>query len=128
MRYGLRLFEKYEDPRLNDFYSPNTDGSGETTALKYGDRPNSVAVTTRMISVAKLGPTDPVYFMSAAEVAFLQAEAYARLNDVAKAKVAYEQGVNYAFERWGYSAAEFISKVHLMLSIVQTKIQCLPLF
>ena len=69
--------KKYEDPRLNDFYSPNTDGSGETTALKYGDRPNSVAVTTRMISVAKLGPTDPVYFMSAAEVAFLQAEAYA---------------------------------------------------
>ena len=102
--------KKYEDPRLNDFYSPNTDGSGETTALKYGDRPNSVAVTTRMISVAKLGPTDPVYFMSAAEVAFLQAEAYARLNDVAKAKVAYEQGVNYAFERWGYSAAEFISE------------------
>ena len=102
--------KKYEDPRLNDFYSPNTDGSGETTALKYGDRPNSVAVTTRMISVAKLGPTDPVYFMSAAEVAFLQAEAYARLNDVAKAKVAYEQGVNYAFERWGYSAAEFVSE------------------
>ena len=28
--------KKYEDPRLNDFYSPNTDGSGETTALKYG--------------------------------------------------------------------------------------------
>ena len=31
--------KKYEDPRLNDFYSPNKDGSCETTALKYGDRP-----------------------------------------------------------------------------------------
>ena len=63
-----------------------------------------------MISVAMLGTTDAVYFMSAAELAFLLAEAYARLNDVAKAKVAYEQGVNYAFERWGYSAAEFVSE------------------
>ena len=66
-------------------------------------------LTTRMVSVAKLSPTDAVYFMSAAEVAFLQAEAYARLNDAAKAKEAYDQGVSLAFERWGYSAADFVA-------------------
>lgn len=99
--------KKYNDPRLNDFYSKNVDGTGNTTALKYGDRPNTVEVTTRMISVAKLEAVDAVYFMSAAEVAFLEAEAYARLNDAAKAKAAYDKGVSLAFERWGYTSDEF---------------------
>lgn len=103
------FMKKYGDPRLNDLYNKNVDGSGKTTALKYGDRPNSVEVTTRMISVTKLEPTDPVYFMSAAEVAFLTAEAYARLGDSGKSKAAYDNAVALAFERWGKDASTFIA-------------------
>lgn len=104
------MMKKHNDPRLNDFYNKNQDGTGNTTSLKCGDRPNSVALTTKMVSIVKLDPVDPVYFMSAAEVSFLQAEAYARLNDAAKAKTAYDKAVGQAFDRWGYSADEFVKK------------------
>lgn len=47
--------------------------------------------------------------MSAAEVAFLKAEAYARLGNVAKAKEAYNDAVTKAFERWNKDASTFIA-------------------
>lgn len=51
-------------------------------------------------SKALIKATDPVYFMSLAEVEFLKAEAYVRLADPASAKTAYDNGVIAAFERW----------------------------
>lgn len=96
----------FEDPRLNDFFNPNEDGSG-TTGLNCGDRPTQLK--TNQVSIVVLEPTDPVYLMSAAEVAFLKAEAYARLNDAVKAKESYDQGVSLAFARWGKDASSFIA-------------------
>lgn len=98
--------KKYEDPRLADFFNPNEDGSG-TTSLKCGDRPTELK--TNQVSIVVLEPTDPVYLMSAAEVAFLKAEAYARLGDSGKAKENYDKGVTLAFERWGKDASSFIA-------------------
>lgn len=95
-----------EDPRLHDFFNPNDDGSG-TTALKCGDRPTQLK--TGQVSIVVLEPTDPVYLMSAAEVAFLKAEAFARLNDAGKAKENYDNAVALAFERWGKDASSFIA-------------------
>lgn len=51
-------------------------------------------------SKALIKATDPVYFMSYAEVEFLKAEAYVKLGDAASAKTAYDNGVTAAFERW----------------------------
>lgn len=51
-------------------------------------------------SRARIDADDPVFFMSAAEVLFLKAEAYARLNDAAAAKANYDAGVQAAFDRW----------------------------
>lgn len=98
--------KKYEDTRLADFFNPNEDGTG-TTPLKCGDRPTELK--TGQISVVVLEATDPVYLMSAAEIAFLQAEAYARLGNTAKAKENYDKGVMLAFERWGKDASSFIA-------------------
>lgn len=95
-----------DDPRLRNFYNPNEDGTG-TTALKAGDRPTSLK--TNQVSIVVLDARDAVYLMSAAEVAFLKAEAYARLGDVANAKVNYDEGVTLAFERWEKDAAPFIA-------------------
>lgn len=95
-----------EDPRLNDFFNPNEDGTG-TTGLNCGDRPTQLK--TNQVSIVVLEPTDPVYLMSAAEVAFLKAEAYARLSDAAKAKENYDKAVTLAFERWGKDASSFIA-------------------
>ncbi|WP_099464913.1 SusD/RagB family nutrient-binding outer membrane lipoprotein [Parabacteroides provencensis] len=98
--------KKFNDPRLNDFFNPNEDGSG-TTSLKCGDRPTELK--TNQVSIVVLEPTDPVYLMSAAEVAFLKAEAYTRLGNADKAKENYNKGVTLAFERWGKDASSFIA-------------------
>lgn len=95
-----------DDPRLHNFYNPNEDGTG-TTALKAGDRPTSLK--TNQVSIVVLDARDAVYLMSAAEVAFLKAEAYARLGDVANAKANYDQGVTLAFSRWQQDAAPFVA-------------------
>lgn len=94
------------DPRLHNFYNLNEDGTG-TTALKAGDRPTSLK--TGQVSIVVLEARDAVYLMSAAEVAFLKAEAYARLGDAANAKTNYDAGVTLAFERWQKDAAPFIA-------------------
>ena len=51
-------------------------------------------------SRARIAATDPVYFMSAAEVSFMKAEAYVLLGNAASAKTNYELGVQSAFKRW----------------------------
>jgi len=51
-------------------------------------------------SRARLDANDAVYFMSAAEVAFLKAEAYVLLTNATAAKTNYDNGVQLAFDRW----------------------------
>ena len=51
-------------------------------------------------SRAVLAATDPVYFLSAAESNFMQAESWARIGNAVKAKSAYESAVKSAFSRW----------------------------
>ena len=94
------------DPRLHNFYNLNEDGTG-TTTLKAGDRPTNLK--TNQVSIVVLDARDAVYLMSAAEVAFLKAEAYARLGDAANAKVNYDDGVTLAFSRWEKDASSFIA-------------------
>jgi len=60
-------------------------------------------------SRAVLAATDPVYFMSAAESNFLQAEAWARIGNVVNAKSAYEAAVKSAFTRWGFDGTNFVA-------------------
>jgi len=60
-------------------------------------------------SRAILAATDPVYFVSAVESSFLQAEAWARLGNVANAKTAYDTAVKGAFSRWGFNGTAFVA-------------------
>jgi hypothetical protein len=48
--------------------------------------------------------------MNQAEANFLQAEAYARLGQTAKAKAAYEAGVMAGFSRWGLDGSSYIAE------------------
>lgn len=97
----------FDDPRAEVFYDPNN--SGDIAGLDYGYRPSSQAVPSGSISVATLSPTDAVYFMSAAEVAFLKAEAYARLGNANAGEENYNNGVTLAFSRWGLDVSSFIA-------------------
>lgn len=105
----LSYLLKNNDPRISDFYEVN-DINGQYTAYPQGNfNATSAEYPVGSTSRAKLAATDPVYFMSNAEVEFLQAEGWARLNDVTKAKSHYESAVKLAFSRWGKDASSFIA-------------------
>lgn len=93
-----------KDPRIGDFYETTTDSeTGAAPAyagIRFGDRPSTGTVPISATSRAKIEALDPVYFMSAAEVAYLKAEAYAKLGDKVKAKAAYDNAVTLSFARW----------------------------
>lgn len=85
------------DSRISNFYTGTTfqpqgdfdDGSGSA-------------------SVVVLGATSPIYFISAAESYFLQAEANARYYGGTNAKALYDMGVTAAFDQFGKSSAGMI--------------------
>ena len=91
------------DPRLGYFYDENPKGVFAGTPYGQTGDPNK---TSRLA----LYPTEAVYFSTVDEALFLQAEAYARLNDAAGAQAAYEEAVAAAFDRVGLGkeAAAFI--------------------
>lgn len=109
------------DVRLNNIFEPTFDASqsGATSlrekfeGLPYGTKPptsgdGGVAITSSSRYLQAWN--DPVYIMNEAESYFTQAEAYARLGDVAKAKAAYEAGVLAGFARWGYDGSSYIAE------------------
>lgn len=77
----------------------------------YGKEPFSVTANFPLTvhSRAVLAATDPVYFMSAVESLFLQAEAWARIGNVANAKTAYDAAVKAAFSRWGKDGSTYVA-------------------
>lgn len=70
--------------------------------------------------------SDPVYLMNSAEVAFMEAEAYARLGDAAKAKERYDIGVTRAFGRWNMDATSFLEGPYKFdASSLDTMLKCI---
>lgn len=85
------------DPRLAKYYgpgNPNNQGDFENTATN--------------LSLVTLNATTPVYFISAEESYFLQAEALTRYYAGAGAKAKYDAGVTAAMAKFGASANTFI--------------------
>jgi hypothetical protein len=109
----LKYLLAKNDPRISSFFHPTEQSLTNPALPKYvgleqGDY-TANGISNAQTSRAIIGAKDPVYFMSAAEVAFLKAEAYARLNNAAQAKANYDAGVTLAFQRWGQNAAPFIA-------------------
>ncbi|SHJ24065.1 SusD/RagB family nutrient-binding outer membrane lipoprotein [Pseudozobellia thermophila] len=85
------------DPRLEAFYQ-TVDTSGDPLGpLDQGDYNSQAPPAT--ISLADISPLSPVYFISAAQSYFMQAEAMERYNGGAGAKELYDAGVLAAFEK-----------------------------
>ena len=82
------------DPRLYYYYENHPNGTVNGSSYGMVGDPKE---TSRLA----LSATDPVYIGTIDEALFLQAEAYARLNNAAKAQAAYEDAVAAAFERAG---------------------------
>jgi hypothetical protein len=106
------------DPRVEDFFEPvtkNINGTPSAPNVYRGLDQGSAEFYTQLQfpteahSRARLAATDPVYFMSAVEVYFMKAEAYARLNNPAAAKTNYDLGVTAAFARWNRSVGTLLT-------------------
>ncbi|WP_149275134.1 SusD/RagB family nutrient-binding outer membrane lipoprotein [Pareuzebyella sediminis] len=85
------------DPRLEAFYQTEDTAGDPLGPLDQGDY-NSLAPPAT-ISLADISPLSPVYFISAAQSYFMQAEAMERYNGGAGAKELYDAGVRAAFEK-----------------------------
>lgn len=75
--------------------------------LNQGDYLNTVSPVS--IAVVELSATTPVYFISAEESLFLQAEANLRYNAGANAKALYDAAVKANFSKWDIDGSSYVS-------------------
>ena len=85
------------DPRLEAFYQTEDTSGDQLGPLDQGDYNSQAPPAT--ISLADISPLSPVYFISAAQSYFMQAEAMERYNGGAGAKSLYDAGVLAAFAK-----------------------------
>lgn len=88
------------DPRFDLYY-------GAGNSLNQGDYQSSAAPAS--ISVVELSPTTPVYFISAEQSMFMQAEAKERYEGGNGAKDLYDAAVMESFSKWGLDGSSFVA-------------------
>lgn len=97
-----KFLKQNNDPRAGIFMEPAVAPDpvwGDYVGIPQGGYTLGAAWGNKS-SRARIDADDPVYFMSAAEVDFLKAEAYVKLGNTAEAQANYESGVTAAFDRW----------------------------
>lgn len=99
----------YNDPRLQAYFVKSEWGNdNEYVGIRRGIDLSTISNIARKYSGVKVAQSDPVYWMNAAEVAFLRAEAvgvFGFTNVGSDAKTLYEKGVSLSFEQWGAGSA-----------------------
>lgn len=98
----------YKDPRRAAYFTRSEwDGYEYIGLRRCISIPNHKSVGHKFSGV-NIGTDSPVYWMTAAEVSFLKAEAIAvfgyEMNSDAQTE--YEKGISLSFEQWGVSGAE----------------------
>lgn len=93
----------HNDPRIVSYF-----GVANPTAIHQGDY-GSTDPTYKDAAVFKQSATDPVWFISAAESYFMQAEARERYYAGADAKTAYDAGVTAAFAQEGLTPGALLT-------------------
>lgn len=100
----------YNDPRRSSYFTASEwPAPAETyVGMRRGIVIPNHNTVGHQYSGIKIGVDSPVYWMTAAEVAFLEAEAVAVFGyDLGiDARSAYEKGISLSFEQWGASGAE----------------------
>ncbi len=98
----------YNDPRRSAFFTESTWPGRQYVGLRHGIIIPQHSTIGKKYSGVKISTDTPLYWMNAAEVAFLKAEAVAVFNyDMGgSAQEFYEDGVRLSFEQWGVSGVE----------------------
>lgn len=98
----------YNDPRREKYFVKSEWMGQEYVGLRRGIAIPDLNTIGHKYSGINLKPTDPLYWMNAAEVAFLRAEAKAiyGFNMHGEAKRFYEDGIRLSFEQWGVDGVD----------------------
>ena len=92
----------YNDPRREKYFVKSEFSGQDYVGLRRGIIVPASSIT-RQYSGVNLKPTDPIYWMNAAEVNFLRAEGkavYGFNTGDKQAKEYYEEGIRCSFEQW----------------------------
>lgn len=100
----------YNDPRREAYFVKSEWGAdNDYVGIRRGIDLSTISNIARKYSGVKVAQSDPIYWMNAAEVAFLRAEAVGVHNFTnvgSDAKTLYEKGVSLSFEQWGAGSAD----------------------
>lgn len=99
----------FNDPRREKYFVKSEWPGVDYVGLRRGIVIPSLKTTGHKYSGVNVTISSPLYWMNAAEVAFLKAEAIAVFGynmGGADAKSCYEEGIRLSFEQWGVSGAE----------------------
>lgn len=94
----------YKDPRLSKMFLPNDKGN--YVGIRIGIDISSKALAVIRYSNLIVDSSTPYMWMTAAEVAFLQAEYELRWGSPEQAKSLYAQAIKLSFDQWGASGAD----------------------
>lgn len=98
----------YKDNRREKFFTKSEWIGQDYVGMRRGIVIPELKTTGHKYSGVNIAPTSPLYWMNAAEVAFLRAEGQAvfNFNMGGTAESFYNQGIRLSFEQWGADGAE----------------------
>lgn len=132
------MIEK-DDIRLNNIFEPTYVSTQNPAAVSLRDKFEGLPYGTKPSTSGDGGVpignssrwlqhySDPVYLMNQAEAYLLQAEAYSRLGETAKAQECYEKGVLAGFDRWGLDGSSYIAEGGSYEWDADNQIECIML-
>lgn len=98
----------YNDNRREKYFTKSEWRGQDYVGMRRGIVIPELKTTGRKYSGVNISPTSPLYWMNAAEVAFLRAEGQAvfNFNMGGTAESFYNQGIRLSFEQWGADGVE----------------------
>lgn len=99
----------FNDPRREKYFVPSEWDGYQYVGMRRGITIPSLKTSGHKYSGVNIGIDSKLYWMNAAEVAFLKAEAIAVFGfnmNGEDARSCYEEGIRLSFEQWGVSGAE----------------------
>lgn len=100
---SVKVTETVTDPETQESVTVTKDGY---RGQRIGTTPEDKDAATTQLSHPDIVDSDPIIWLTAAEVAFLKAEWELRWGSVAEAGNLYRKGVSLSFEQWGAGSAD----------------------
>lgn len=111
---------EHDDARRGGIYKASETGNA-WTSLNTGDFQTTPGATIKNYATPNINSTYPVYFFTKEEVLFLVAEAEARYGTAAKAKAAFDAGVEASFKSFDLGNDAITYPYNGISSIIEQK-------